>query len=136
MPNVKLSPALAQRLFDSFPLKSESLQVKLVNDKRIPFEMSYHEYIEIFNRLINVGKIFRPIGVSPKSFNNSYMFKKGCTLRIMSFLELNRCNKSSRVVRLDYKCKDWRSNPLLRGEVEAEQTTKIKISFKLKPWSK
>ena len=117
---MKVSPLLSQRSFDLFPLKSESSKVKLVIDKRIYFEISCDEYIKIFKKLINTGKIFHVIGVSPKSFNNSYIFKKGGILSIMSFLKLNGYNKLSRVVYLDYKCKDMRSNLLQRREVDAK----------------
>ena len=116
MPNVKLSP---------FSLKSQSPQDKFVIDNKIPFEMICDEYIEIFNELINVGKIFHPVGVSPKSFNNSYMFKKGGTLSIMSFLKFNGCNKLSRVVCLDYKCNNLRTIPLQGGEIHIEQVPSL-----------
>ena len=83
-----------------------------MNDKIIPFEMNCDEDFKIFSKLINVGKIFHPIGVSPKSFNNSYISKKGGTLSTMSFLKLNGCNKLSRVLYFDYKYKDLRLHPL------------------------
>jgi len=54
---VKLSPLLLQISFDFFALESEPPQVKLVNAKGISFKMSYNEYIEIFNRLMNAGRI-------------------------------------------------------------------------------
>jgi len=92
-------------------LESGPPQVKLVNDKRISFVMSYDEYSEIFKGLMNVGRIAFPIRVSPKSFNNSYMFKKGGTLSTESFLKHNGCNKLSGVVYSNYKCNDFKSNP-------------------------
>jgi len=72
------------------PLESESLQVKLVNDKGISFEMSCDEYIKIFNRLMNVGRIAHPMRISPKSLNNSSMFTKVGTFIIMNFSKNSR----------------------------------------------
>ena len=116
-PNLKVSPLLAYRSFDLFPLKSESPRVKIVNDKRVPFAMSCAEYIEIFNRLKNVGEVFHLIGVPLKSFTNSYMFRKGGTVSALSFLKLNGCNKLSRVIYFNHKCKDLRSNLVQGREV-------------------
>ena len=64
---MKLLPLLAQRSFTSFPLKSEPPQVKLVNDKEISLGLSYDDYIETFNSLMNVGWHVHPIRVSSKS---------------------------------------------------------------------
>jgi len=53
------------------PLKNESPQVKPVNNKEIPSEMSCDKYIEIFNSLIDVRKIFHPIGLLEHLLNPS-----------------------------------------------------------------
>ena len=42
-------------------LESEPPQVKVVNDKRISLEMSSDKYIEICNRLMNIGRLFTPL---------------------------------------------------------------------------
>ena len=86
---MKLS-ALAQRSFDLFSLESEPPQVKLVNDKGTSLEITYNEYIEIFYRLMNVGRIAHTMRISPKSLNNSYMFTKGGTLIMMNFSKNSR----------------------------------------------
>jgi len=70
-----------------------------------------------FHRLINVGKIFHPVVVSPKSFNNSYMFKKGGTLSTMHFLK--GCNKLLVLVSLGFIHKYLRANPFEEGEFDA-----------------
>ena len=62
-----------------------------MNDKEISLGLSYDDYIETFNNLMQVGRILYPNGVSLKGFNNSYVFKKGGNLNKMSFLK--GCNK-------------------------------------------
>ena len=118
---MKLTPLLVQRLFDPFPLKSEPLEVKLVHDMVISLGMSCDDYIEILNSLMSVGRIVYPTG---KAFNNSYMFKKGDPFRTMSFLKLKGCKKLSRLVSLDFKYKDLRTNPFKERELDAEQRPK------------
>jgi len=71
-----------------------------VNDKGVSFRMSHNEYIEIFHKLMNVGRISHPIRVSPKPLNNPYMFKKGGTSNTMCFLKLKEFNKLSRLASL------------------------------------
>ena len=76
---MKLSPLLIQRSFNSFALESESPQVKLVNDKEIPPELSCDNYIETFNSLVNVGRTVHPIRVSLKASTTS-MFLRSVVL--------------------------------------------------------
>ena len=73
--------------------------------------MSYNEYIEMFNRCFNVGRIVHPIKVSPNSFDDSCMFKKCGTPSTINFLTLKGCNKFLRLVSLGLNHKDLRANP-------------------------
>ena len=86
-------------------------RVKLGNDKGISFVMIYSEYIKIFNRLFNVGRIVYPIRVPPKSFDNSCMFKKCGAHSTINFLKLKGCTKFLRLVSLGLNHKDLRANP-------------------------
>ena len=95
-----------------------------MNDEEISFEISCDEYIEIFNGLMNISRIVYSIGVSPIAFSNSYIFKKGGTLSIMSFLELKVCNKLSRSVSLGFKHKDLRVHSFEKGEFDVDQKPK------------
>jgi len=115
--NVKLSTLLAQRSFNSFALKGESPQIKLVNDKEVSLGLICDHYIETFNSFMNIGRIFHAIRVAPKGFNKSYVFKNGGTLSTMTFLKW--CNKLSRLVSLSFNHKDLRANPFEDGEFDA-----------------
>ena len=126
---MKLSPLLAQRSFDFFLLENEPTQVKLMNGKGIFFEMTSIHYIEIFNRLMNVGRIAHPIRVSLKSFNNFYMFKKVNTLGIMNFLKLKGYNKLSRLVSLGFNHKDLSASYFKEGEFDAKHEPKSPPNF-------
>ena len=116
----------------SFPIRCKSPEVKLVNDKKTPFGMSCDDYSKIFNRLITVGKIFYPIAVSPKSFSNSYLVKKGGTLSIMCFLKFNGYDKLSRVAYLNFNPKDLRVNPLQGGGFNTEQVSSLSLPSRSK----
>jgi len=65
-------------------------------------------------------------------FTDSYMFKKDGNPSIMSFLSLNGCNKLSRFIHLDHRCKDLRLNPLQEWEDDAEQAMKIDFFLQAK----
>jgi len=47
----------------------------------------------------------------PKIFNMSYVIKKGGILNAMDFLKPKGGNKLSRLISLDSKAKDFRTNP-------------------------
>ena len=92
-----------------------------MNDKEISLDMSWDEYIGIFNRLMNIRRIAYPIRGSPKAFNNSFMVEKSSTLiSIMSFLKLKGCNKLSRLASLGFKHNDFRANSFEEEEFDAE----------------
>ena len=59
--------------------------------------------------------LFIPL-VSPKAFNNSYMFKKGGIVSLMSYLKLKWCNNFLRLVPTDFKQKDLKETPFEEGE--------------------
>ena len=119
------------------------LDVFPIEDCHVPLKVSLHKLssrmlrksllrwvvTEIFNGLMNVGRIAHPIRVSPKSFYGTYVFEKGVTLSTISFVKLNGCNKLLGAISLDYKYKDLISNPLQRGDVNAEQAMKIGFFF-------
>lgn len=75
--------------------------------------------MKIFNSLMKVRVIVDPIRVSSKTFNNSYVFKKGDILSLMGSLKLHRCNEFLTLVSIDFNCKDLRANPFEEGEFHA-----------------
>ena len=83
--------------------------MKLVNDKEILLGLYCDDYIEAFNSVMNIGRFVHSIGVIPKGFNNSYVFKKGGTLSTIRFLTED--NKLSRLVSLDFNHNGLRANP-------------------------
>jgi len=77
------------------------------------FDMSCDEYIMIFNKLISAASYafnyFEK--VAPKSFRNSYMYKRSGVFSIFGYFQIQRGIKYSRLVSVDFKPKDLRINP-------------------------